>query len=429
MQTMKNYILAAALWGSFADAFFTGNVKSKSFKSKIGSSLFAKKILLCFDGSGDSPEAQCPNEDKDINYSNVLKMHFLAGGRIDGKKGSYEGIPDDQVSLYVRGVGENDNKLNRMTPLLVKKVGGTGINAGFGLLKYQMDIMEKLLAEEIESEDDKLYIFGFSRGAAAARKYSAKLNAEGITKGGLVLKPRVRFLGCWDTVSMQIGNAKQLIGDKYSHKPPSCEPLGEDGKISPNIDEAVHICALDDNRMWKRRTPTLMGKEDRVHEVWFPGEHGDTGGTYYRRGLADGSFEYMQNWITDKLDDDKLAFLNYKDVDPSALKSDKEEGKDGKPEDLEIIPNSADAAHGPHKWKNDDHQRVLYVAENDKVNLDATINIHESVLNHYVNAKADENYTYFINPRLKDVPNFQVVGKNGEVLEGKDKELREKLGM
>jgi len=425
---MKNYILAAALWGSFADAFFTGNVKSKSFKSKIGSSLFAKKILLCFDGSGNSPEAECPNEDKGINYSNVLKMHFLAGGRIDGKKGSYEGIPDDQVSLYVRGVGENDSKLNRMFPRLWKKKMGTGINMGFGVLKYQTDIMDKLLAEEIESEDDKLYIFGFSRGSAAARKYSAKLNEEGITKGGLVLKPRVRFLGCWDTVSSQFGsNAKQLIGNYLLERPPSSEPLGEDGKISPNIDEAVHICSLDDNRMWRGFTPTLMGKEDRVHEVWFPGEHGDTGGTYYRRGLADGSFEYMQNWITDKLDDDKLAFLNYKDVDPSALKSDKEEGKDGKPEDLEIIPNSADATHIADDRKNDDHQRILYVAENDEMNLDATINIHESVLNHYVNAKADENY--FINPRLKDVSNFQVVGKNGEVLEGKDKELREKLGM
>lgn len=45
-----------------------------------------------------------------------------------------------------------------------------------------MKAVDNVLTEAVESEDDKLYIFGFSRGSATARKYSAKLNEEGLKK-------------------------------------------------------------------------------------------------------------------------------------------------------------------------------------------------------------------------------------------------------
>lgn len=71
-------------------------------------------------------------------------------------------------------------------------------------------------------------------------------------------------------------NKYQTIDWEFGFQmPPSSEPLGEDGKISHNIGEGVHIVSLDDNRMWRGFTPTLMGKEDRMYEVWFHGEHGD----------------------------------------------------------------------------------------------------------------------------------------------------------
>merc|ERR1712086_284200 len=105
----------------------------------------------------------------------------------------------------------------------------------------------------------------------------------------------IAFMGCFDTVSMQVkSNKKNIVNDRRKKKLPSCTYIGEkNGKIASIVKQAVHNVVLDDNRMWTlgpRNPPILMGSEDRVNEVWFSGEHGDSGGTYYHRGLPDTSF-------------------------------------------------------------------------------------------------------------------------------------------
>ena len=67
----------------------------------------------------------------------------------------------------------------------------------------------------------------------------------------------------------------------------------------------------------------------------------------------------------------------------------------------------------------------MYVVEDNKMNEEGTVKIHESVLDHLVGAKKEEDY--YINPKLMDVKNFVVIGKDRKVLDGKTKELREKL--
>lgn len=361
----------------------------------------------------------------------MLKLHCLAGGSINEKKMKYDGISDNQVSLYVRGVGENNefwlNTLNGIiSKLFRKKVLDTGLNAVFGDIDVPIKLMHEQLSETIESEDDKIYIFGFSRGSATARKYANILNNKGIqTTSGVTIKPKIRFLGCWDTVSSQLGaNWFQLIRNKAKRRLPSTKILlEEDGYVADNVENAVHVVSLDDARMWNLYTPTLMGEEKKVEEVWFPGEHGDIGGGYWNRGLNDNSFAYMKNWVTTRLGEDNLEFLESDEVNEEALKSSKEAGKNAKPEDLKILANSAMASHCEASRLDN---RVVCVSESSSLaESKKTVKIHVSVLDHLQSFKSKEKY--LINPGLKDVKDFVVVGADGEVLEGKADELRKEL--
>jgi len=179
-----------------------------------------KKILLCFDGSGQSPERQEYHEEKgDKDISNIMKLHLSAGGSIDNSHAYIEG----QVSIYVRGVGEGGEDL-----LHNIKVNGTGLNYILGDLRYQIHAMEKQLRDVYE-EGDLLYLFGFSRGAAAARTYASQLHKRGLTltTGAHIKSPLIEFLGCFDTVSTQvvknIWSPFKLFWEKVFKTIPSCK--------------------------------------------------------------------------------------------------------------------------------------------------------------------------------------------------------------
>lgn len=127
--------------------------------------------------------------------------------------------PDYQIVRYHRGVGnDNDNKW-----LSHNWKGADGKAVGM--------IVERAYARLVQDwqSGDRVYIFGFSRGAAAARLLASKINKEGIPKSvDISLKPvenretrvveqridevkfdhsekkeiAIEFLGVWDTVSL-----------------------------------------------------------------------------------------------------------------------------------------------------------------------------------------------------------------------------------
>lgn len=57
------------------------------------------------DGTGCNARDRAPNEEKDTGLSNVLKLHLLAGGDINGRRNDIDG----QISLYERGIGGKTN--------------------------------------------------------------------------------------------------------------------------------------------------------------------------------------------------------------------------------------------------------------------------------------------------------------------------------
>jgi hypothetical protein len=359
----------------------------------------AKRIILCFDGTGNSPaqfgeavkEGDALGNPTTKTISNIVKMHLLAGGNIDNKNGQHI---DGQHSLYSKGVGTYGGKFFG------------GLNQLFGGINIQFRDMEKKLSLVYE-EGDTLYITGFSRGSACARKFACEISEKGIkVKGreGRIKNPRIELLGVFDTVSDQVGKNHMLLNVK-SHALPSSKPLGENGKVAANINKAVHLVSLDDNRQAIFAPlpfpPTLMGKEDRVHQVWFPGQHGDLGGYTVNTDLSDGSLMYMKK----QFEEAGITFLDSGKVKPEAFAPPKKmfDGwTTAKPvvtnEDLKIKPNPCGIGNIANKQRS---YRPVCEVEDDKAIKNGKVLVHESVFQRKMGTLPDGIDAYKPNPLLK----------------------------
>ena len=368
------------------------------------------------DGTGNNARDFAPNAKEDKSFTNVLRLHLLAGGDINGRRNDIDG----QISLYERGIGAKSNNELVQT---VRQAGGD--------LSRQTKPMRKRL-EEVYEPGDKLYMIGFSRGAAAARKFAVELYEDGlVTKDGeKVEQPPIEFLGCFETVAMQVKKRLfKILRTKKKHNITPSTVLGEDGKIAPNIKKAIHNVALDDNRQFEPLMsfpPVLMGAEERVHEAWFAGEHGDVGGNFYTKGIPDCSCVYMKEWM-ESLGEDSIKFMKAVDINPEAVKIDGHEDIKITVEDLILAPDPTDKIHlnNPCQIKTDDFTpsyRLVNVLENDEKVEGATVNIHESVLLHMEAMKA-KGTPYPANPNLKDT-NVAVVGSLGKVSDDMTKRLK-----
>ena len=96
------------------------------------------------------------------------------------------------------------------------------------------------------------------------------------------------FLGVFDTVAAMNGIHRK--GEKISS-----DVVFENGTLNDRVNKAVHIVALDEDRV--PFTPTLINRDsahpDRILEAWFPGVHSDIGGGYWYDGLSDLTLQFM----------------------------------------------------------------------------------------------------------------------------------------
>jgi len=147
-------------------------------------------------------------------------------------------------------------------------------------------------------EENKVFIFGFSRGAYAARRLAGLISHCGVPvkaadldlawqiykrrdqvstaelkQQGRLFDIRVEMLGVWDTVKTTTDQ------DFNDLKLPACVVKG------------YHAMAIDEKRTF---FPVLKWDgEDRVHQVWFAGVHSDVGGGYKETGLSDIALHWM----------------------------------------------------------------------------------------------------------------------------------------
>ncbi|MBL9154463.1 MAG: DUF2235 domain-containing protein [Verrucomicrobiales bacterium] len=236
-----------------------------------------KHIVICADGTWNSPEEE--------GISNVLRLaEAIAPVTPTGTK---------QVVFYDWGVGTDRKKL-------------TGGISGDGLDKNIMDGY-RFIVQNYDPAD-RLFLFGFSRGAYTVRSLAGLIRNSGILKrehAGRVddafelyrqrqpskapdapaavdfrqryavadLSP-IEFLGVWDTVG-SLGIPVPLFGVLNS-----ANYLFHDTSPSRIIQCARHAMAIDEVR-----EDFPVGRWDPkpgldLKEVWFAGVHSDVGGGY-----------------------------------------------------------------------------------------------------------------------------------------------------
>ena len=244
--------------------------------------LKGKNVIICYDGTGNEYSA---------NDTNVVKL--------------FQAIVRDQqqVALYDPGVGTFD-VLGRTIGKTVGKV--LGLAFGWGLTKNLEDGYRYLM-NHYEPED-RLFLFGFSRGAFTARALAGMLRKVGLLERGsknLVTyasaiynrrnneeiasgfkktfghECRPYLVGVWDTVA-SLGH---IYGRRFF-----------DQKLTEDINYGYHAMAIDEQR---KKFPVSLWDETRkrdfqtIEQVWFSGVHSDVGGYYDERGLSDISLEWM----------------------------------------------------------------------------------------------------------------------------------------
>jgi hypothetical protein len=282
-----------------------------------------KNIVICLDGTSNTPDQiemgfiaqtnvyklfdMLESDDNDKAYeptkefdASLCKKYSRTvatehgetqeASKQQAKKRHYE-----QIGFYYAGVG---NKFDN-NPVLSVLGMGTGMGAGEIVERAYLDLIR------VYRPGDRVFITGFSRGAAIARLLARAIDARKSPRSVWTLylfgkhrmlwmsKMRkeipITVLGCWDTVGA-FGVAKTMFGINFQSM-----NMGMDLSIPDNVQQAYHMLALDERR--DSFEPTLMDPDpirpERIVEIWFPGDHANIGG----------------GWATDKLSDVTLDFL------------------------------------------------------------------------------------------------------------------------
>lgn len=259
-----------------------------------------KNIVICLDGTSNNPDQV---EQGFAATTNVYKLFRMLKA---DKQGMFE--PDEvldaslckkygdkQIGLYYAGVGNTyDND-----PLLAFFGQATGLGAEEVVERAYLDLVRTY------RPGDRIFIFGFSRGAAISRLLARAVDARGAPRTVWTIKllgkhrklrsskskraMPIAVLGCWDTVG-SFGIAKTIGGLNLQQL-----NLFRDLSVPDSVRQAYHMVALDERR--QEFEPTLMdpdpNRPERIIEVWFPGDHANIGG----------------GWATDRLSDVALDFL------------------------------------------------------------------------------------------------------------------------
>lgn len=243
-----------------------------------------KTITFSFDGTGNEP-SDVSGFTRDESISNVLKMHVLMGGGSEGGRSDTSAPSGNpQCTFYYSGIGTS-HKVKRVKPVVrsfyrARRAFNMLLAPAWGDAGRILAEARRDLSGTYQS-GDRVLVFGFSRGAALARKFIGEVLAAQECD-------EIAFLGVFDTVAA-------LGGVHRSGEKISTDVVFENGTLDQRVRRAVHILALDETRI--PFTPTQINKDPehpgRILEVWFPGVHSDVGGGYWLDGLSDLALEFM----------------------------------------------------------------------------------------------------------------------------------------
>jgi uncharacterized protein (DUF2235 family) len=264
----------------------------------------SKNIVVCCDGTGNQF-----SEDKN---SNVVKLYTCLQEN------------EQQVAYYHPGLGTMGNP-NTTSRIAKEATRITGLTFGYGIRAMIADAYRFVM--ENYADGDRIYLFGFSRGAYTVRSLAGALSIYGLlcpgneghlpyllrmyfrasrkafkkdkTDDGRRLTAErvdiafretfsryvpIHFVGIWDTVSSigWIYDPVKLLFDGQN-------PIMRKGRHAISVDE--RRCFYQDC-LWgsplkpdKKDAPLLDEPQD-IAQAWFAGVHSDVGGSYDQKECA-----------------------------------------------------------------------------------------------------------------------------------------------
>ncbi len=243
----------------------------------------SRSLIFLFDGSSNSIIS--PSHDS-LRPTNMYYLNQV----ISNGTGS-----NPQISFYFSGVGTHGDATSAAT--------------GQGLDEIVVDAYTNLASNYCPG--DQIYLFGFSRGATAARALSALVSRPGLLKDTRLVHefakvwkyyinqkspspnqaelrqlkddfklslwsgkdaPQIEFVGLFDTVPGYNWDKKKIFTElriKNLH-------------LESRVKAAVHLLSIDDRRLpsfepllWER----FQEGRQKLLQIWMPGVHGDVGGS------------------------------------------------------------------------------------------------------------------------------------------------------
>ena len=364
-----------------------------------------KTIVFSFDGTGNEPK-DVKKFSEDESISNVLKLHILMGGGLakyyTPSITSFNGTT--QLVYYYKGVGTLDYKRDYLFGNFISKIQrsiNTVFAPLFGDVRRILDEAEQDFQRSNYQKGDRIIIFGFSRGAALARKFASLLlqnNRDCV----------VDFLGVFDTVAAM--NGIHTKKDKISS-----DVVFEDATLNSRIKNAVHLVSIDDNRI--SFTPTLINRDrespDRILEVWFPGIHSDVGGGYWFNGLSDVTLDFMIKQCRQKVGEDVFIYDGSNEEILRLLNDKSKLLRKITPDDLMLYPLINGLMHVSSGVTAISQQpRKIFVSDNDEPIFDKTV---QPLVHWSVKERFDKVVEY--RPHSLRNLNFRLLLKNGKLSE------------
>ncbi|QBM18121.1 hypothetical protein MARI_22500 [Marinobacter sp. JH2] len=222
----------------------------------------------------------------DGSYRNAPTNVAKLAGLYETSLSADSGITTHKLSVYASGVGTKTGERDS-TLATISGLGESGIISQVGKVFHELvgQIKERGIHEQINSLT--IDLFGFSRGAAAARHAVFEINRGPSGMLGLALKrarlawPRrvsVRFVGLFDTVAAIVNPVRFDFFASNSCNDPVQVYLDPKG-----VGNAVHLIALDEYR--KNFSLNSLRNRDgsfpeNFQEISLPGAHSDVGGGY-----------------------------------------------------------------------------------------------------------------------------------------------------
>ena len=271
-------------------------------------------LVVCCDGTWNTADQQ---EGGVPTPTNVVRLYNLVAER------DSDGV--EQKKYYHPGVGTDGGPVSRLLG------GGIGLGLDRNIKSGYRWLCSNYTA------GDRIFLFGFSRGAYTARSLGGMVTrfglldpaglsestvwqriddlfangyrVKGVKRETFVEKGwsfkagetgfdvPVHFIGVWDTVGAlgipdHLG-LLNLIDDPQKHK-------FHDTELNPLVRHGRQALAIDEMRASFEPTLWTNTKDRDVQQLWFPGAHSDVGGGYREIGLSNGSLLWMVKEAKDK---------------------------------------------------------------------------------------------------------------------------------